>query len=289
MNEIYAKQILKIFANNPFESFNHKQIASRVGAHDKGSRQLVAATMQEMAEAKILVEDTEARGKYKINPKNINDDLLPKNYVVGTIDMKQTGKAYVIPQEEGREDILITPNNTRHALHGDTVKVLMFPQRKMRKPEGQVAEILHRARTRFVGIIQKQDRFAFMVSDSRSMVVDIFIPQNDLGGAEDGEKVLVEMTDWPERMNNPVGRVLKRLGKPGDNNVEMQSILAEYDFPLEFPAAAEKEAERIAQPTKKDYEGRKDFRKTTTFTIDPEDAKDFDDAPSFKTFSNGNV
>lgn len=289
MNEIYAKQILKIFANNPFESFNHKQIASRVGAHDKGSRQLVAATMQEMAEAKILVEDTEARGKYKINPKNINDDLLPKNYVVGTIDMKQTGKAYVIPQEEGREDILITPNNTRHALHGDTVKVLMFPQRKMRKPEGQVAEILHRARTRFVGIIQKQDRFAFMVSDSRTMVVDIFIPQNDLGGAEDGEKVLVEMTDWPERMNNPVGRVLKRLGKPGDNNVEMQSILAEYDFPLEFPAAAEKEAERIAQPTKKDYEGRKDFRKTTTFTIDPEDAKDFDDALSFKTLSNGDV
>ena len=289
MNDIYAKQILKIFANNPFEAFNHKQVASRVGAHDKGSRQLVASTILELAEAKILVEDGNARGKYKINPKNINDDLLPKNYMVGTIDMKQTGKAYVIPQEEGREDVLIAPNNTRHALHGDTVKVLMFPQRKMHKPEGQVVEVLQRARTRFVGTIQMQSRFAFMVSDSRSMVVDIFIPLNDLAGAENGEKVLVEMTDWPERLNNPVGRVVKRLGKPGDNNVEMQSILAEYDFPLDFPAEAEKEAERIAPPTEKDYEGRKDFRAVTTFTIDPADAKDFDDALSFRAMKNGHM
>ena len=289
MNDIYAKQILKIFANNPFEAFNHKQVASRVGAHDKGSRQLVASTILELAEAKILVEDGNARGKYKINPKNINDDLLPKNYMVGTIDMKQTGKAYVIPQEEGREDVLIAPNNTRHALHGDTVKVLMFPQRKMHKPEGQVVEVLQRARTRFVGTIQMQSRFAFMVSDSRSMVVDIFIPLNDLAGAENGEKVLVEMTDWPERMNNPVGRVVKRLGKPGDNNVEMQSILAEYDFPLDFPAEAEKEAEHIAPPTEKDYEGRKDFRAVTTFTIDPADAKDFDDALSFRAMKNGHM
>ena len=288
MNEIYAKQILKIFANNPFDSFNHKQISSRVGAHDKGSRQLVIATLQELAEAKILVADENARGKYKINPKNINDDLLPKNYLIGTIDMKQTGKAYVIPQDENREDVLISANNTHHALHGDTVKVLMFPQRKMHKPEGQVVEILKRARTRFVGIIQKQDRFAFLISDSRTMVVDIFIPLNELNGAQDGEKVVVEMTDWPERMNNPVGHVVKRLGQPGDNNVEMQSILAEYDFPLDFPKEAEKEAEKIVPPVEKDMEGRKDFRKVTTFTIDPADAKDYDDALSFRRMRNGN-
>ena len=288
MNEIYAKQILKIFANNPFDSFNHKQISSRVGAHDKGSRQLVIATLQELAEAKILVADENARGKYKINPKNINDDLLPKNYLIGTIDMKQTGKAYVIPQDENREDVLISANNTHHALHGDTVKVLMFPQRKMHKPEGQVVEVLKRARTRFVGIIQKQDRFAFLISDSRTMVVDIFIPLNELNGAQDGEKGVVEMTDWPERMNNPVGHVVKRLGQPGDNNVEMQSILAEYDFPLDFPKEAEKEAEKIVPPVEKDLEGRKDFRKVTTFTIDPADAKDFDDALSFRRMRNGN-
>ena len=285
-NEKISTQILKVFANSPFTAFNHKQISSKIGAYDKGTRQLVQMTILEMAEEKILVE--ESRGKYKINPKHINDDLLPKNYLIGTIDMKQTGKAYVIPQEEGREDVMIAPNYTRHALHGDTVKVLMFPQRKMHKPEGQVVEILHRAKTRFVGRVQKMEKFAFLVCDNRNMVVDIFIPLADLGGAEDGEKAVVEMTDWPDQMNNPVGKVVKRLGKPGDNNVEMQSILAEYDFPLDFPAEAEKEAAKIKAPTKKDTEGRRDFRKTLTFAIDPADAKDFDDALSFKRLKNGN-
>ena len=288
MNENLAKQILKIFANNPFDAFNHKQISSRIGANSKAERQEVIRTIQELAEQKHLVEDSH-KGKYKINPKSIDDELLPQNYVTGTIDMKQGGKAYVIPEEEGREDIQIAPNNTNHALHGDTVKVLMFPQRKMHKPEGQVVEIIKRAKTRFVGVIQKQERFAFMVSDSRTMPVDIFIHIDDLGGAENGEKVLVEMTHWPERMNNPVGKVVKRLGKPGDNNVEMQSILAEYDFPLDFPKEVEEEAKKIKKPAKKDLAGRKDFRDITTFTIDPADAKDFDDALSYRELSNGHV
>ena len=288
MNEQLAKQILKIFASNPFDAFNHKQISSRIGAGSKAERQEVIRTIQELAEEKHLVEDSH-KGKYKINPKSIDDELAPKNYVVGTIDMKQGGKAYVIPQEEGREDIQIAPNNTHHALHGDTVRVLMFPQRKMHKPEGQVVEILKRAKTRFVGVLQKQERFAFMVSDSRTMPVDIFIHADDLGGAENGEKVLVEMTDWPERMNNPVGKVVKRLGKPGDNNVEMQSILAEYDFPLEFPKEAEDEAKKIRRPTKKEMASRRDFRDVLTFTIDPADAKDFDDALSYRQLENGHV
>lgn len=288
MNEQLAKTILKIFVNNPFDAFNHKQISSRLGINTKRDRQEVIRTMQELAEQKQLVED-DHKGKYKINPKNINDDLVPHNYVVGTIDMKQGGKAYVIPDEEGREDIQIAPNNTHHALHGDTVRVLMFPQRKMHKPEGQVVEIMKRARTRFVGVLQKQERFAFMVSDSRTMPVDIFIHADDMGGAENGEKVLVEMTEWPERMNNPVGKVVKRLGKPGDNNVEMQSILAEYDFPLEFPKEAEDEAKKIRKPTKKEIASRKDFRDVLTFTIDPADAKDFDDALSYRVLENGRV
>ena len=279
------KTILKIYANNPFDAFNHKQIASRVGVHDKQTRQQVIATLQEFAENKILVE--EGYGKYRINPKNINDDLLPKNYVVGTIDMKQTGKAYVIPDEEGRDDVQIAPNYTRHALHGDKVRVLMFPQRKMHKPEGQVVEILHRAKTRFVGCIQRTDRFAFLVCDNHNMVVDIFIPIADLQGAEDGEKCVVEMTDWPDNMNNPVGRVVKRLGQPGNNDVEMQSILAEYDFPLDFPDEVEREAAKIKYKASA-AKGRKDFRKVTTFTIDPADAKDFDDALSYRQLKNGN-
>ena len=288
MNEQLAKQILKIFANNPFDAFNHKQVSSRIGANSKAERQEVIRTMQELAGQKHLVEDSH-KGKYKINPKSIDDELLPQNYVTGTIDMKQGGKAYVIPEEEGREDIQIAPNNTHHALHGDTVKVLMFPKRKMHKPEGQVVEIIRRAKTRFVGIIQRQERFAFMISDSRTMPVDIFIHIDDLAGAENGEKVLVEMTDWPERMNNPVGRVIKRLGRPGDNNVEMQSILAEYDFPLDFPKEVEEEAKKIKKPTKKEIASRRDFRDVTTFTIDPADAKDFDDALSYRELPNGHI
>ena len=288
MNEQLAKTILKVFANNPFDAFNHKQIASRIGAGSKAERQEVIRTIQQLAREKHLIPD-DHQGKYRINPKSIDDDLMPQNYVTGVIDMKQGGKAYVIPDEEGREDIQIAPNNTHHALHGDTVRVLMFPQRKMHKPEGQVVEIIKRAKTRFVGVIQRQERFAFMVSDSRTMQVDIFIHTDDLGGAENGEKVLVEMTDWPERMNNPVGKVIKRLGRPGDNNVEMQSILAEYDFPLDFPAEVEEEAKKLKKPTKKEIASRKDFRDVTTFTIDPTDAKDFDDAISYRELPNGHV
>ena len=288
MNEQLAQQILKIFASNPFDAFNHKQISSRLSLGGKAERQEVIRTMQQLVREKHLIED-DHKGRYKINPKSINDDLMPRNYVTGTIDMKQGGKAYVIPDEEGREDIQIAPNNTNHALHGDTVKVLMFPQRKMHKPEGQVVEILKRAKTRFVGVIQRQERFAFMVSDSRTMQVDIFIHIDDLAGAENGEKVLVEMIDWPERMNNPVGKVIKRLGRPGDNNVEMQSILAEYDFPLDFPSDVEAEAKKIRKPTKKEIASRRDFRDVVTFTIDPADAKDFDDALSFCELPNGHV
>ena len=281
------EKILRLFANDPFKSLNPKQVAARVGAYDKASRQEVTATILEMAEAKMLLR--EGRSNYKLNPQYLSEDMLPGNTVTGTIDMKQTGKAYVILQEEGAEDILIAPNLTNHALHGDTVRVLLFPRRKMHKPEGRVEEVLHRAKTRFVGRIKRSGNFAFLMPDNRNMVVDIFIPLADLAGAQDGEKCVAEMTDWPENMNNPVGKVVNRLGKPGDNNVEMQSILAEYDFPLQFPAAAEQEAQRIPQPTERDYEGRKDFRKVVTFTIDPADAKDFDDALSFRRMRNGHL
>ena len=317
MNEQLAKKILKVYVNNPFDTYNHKQVASRIGANSKAERQEVIRTIQQLVEDRHLVE-ADHKGKYKINPKKIDDSLVPRKYVVGTIDMKQSGKAYVIPQNpdsprqqgesldgpvsqrpedttpqsleaSAENDIQIAPNNTNHALHGDTVRVLMFPQRKMHKPEGQVVEILKRAKTRFVGVLQRQQRFAFLVCDSRTMPVDIFIHIDDLGGAEDGEKVLVEMTDWPERMNNPVGKVIKRLGHPGDNNVEMQSILAEYDFPLDFPADVEAEAKKIRKPTKKEIAARRDFRDVFTFTIDPADAKDFDDALSFRELENGRV
>lgn len=283
----YVKSLLKIFAKTPFDALNYKQVASRMGAFDKGSRKMIADTILSLAEEKILIE--ERKGKYKIDPKYINDDLLPQNYVVGTIDMKQTGKAYVIPNNDTMDDIMISANNTRHALHGDTVKVLLFPARRMHKQEGQVVEIIQRAKTRFVGRIQLQSHFAFLIPDNRSMAVDIFIPLDNLNNAQNGDKALVEMTEWPKHLNNPVGKVVQVLGKPGDNNVEMQSILAEFDFPLSFPKEVEKAADKISMDIpEEEIAKRKDFRSITTFTIDPADAKDFDDALSIRKLDNGN-
>ena len=215
--------------------------------------------------------------------------LLHSFVVVGTIDMKQTGKAYVIPNNDTMEDIMISANNTRHALHGDTVKVLLFPARRMHKQEGQVVEIIQRAKTRFVGRIQLQSHFAFLIPDNKSMAVDIFIPLENLCNARNGDKALVEMTEWPKHLNNPVGKVVQVLGKPGDNNVEMQSILAEFDFPLSFPKEVEKAADKITMDIPdEEIARRKDFRNITTFTIDPADAKDFDDALSIRKLDNGN-
>lgn len=283
----YVKSLLKIFAKTPFDALNYKQVASRMGAFDKGSRKMIADTILSLAEEKILIE--ERKGKYKIDPKYINDDLLPQNYVVGTIDMKQTGKAYVIPNNDTMDDIMISANNTRHALHGDTVKVLLFPARRMHKQEGQVVEIIQRAKTRFVGRIQLQSHFAFLIPDNRSMAVDIFIPLDNLNNAKNGDKALVEMTEWPKHLNNPVGKVVQVLGKPGDNNVEMQSILAEFDFPLSFPKEVEKAADKISMDIpEEEIAKRRDFRSITTFTIDPADAKDFDDALSIRKLDNGN-
>lgn len=283
----FATSILKTFATNPFQPLNYKQIASRLGITDKGSKEMIKNHLQQMLENEII-EQTD-RGKYKLNPKYLTSNIVPEHYVIGIVDMKQTGKAYVTC-ENGGEDIYINMNNTNHALDGDKVKVYLFPQRKKRKKEGQIVEILHRAKTSFVGIIQKQGRYAFLICDSISMPVDIFLDADELKGAKDGDKALVEITDWPQNANNPFGRVIKVLGRPGENDVEMQSILSEYNFPLFFPDEVEKEAERIPiEIPREEIAKRRDFRHITTFTIDPFDAKDFDDALSFRRLENGNV
>lgn len=283
----FATSILKVFAANPLSPLNYKQIASRLGITDKGSKEMIQNHLQQMFEDEII-EETD-RGKYKLNPKYLTSEIVPEHYIVGIVDMKQTGKAYVLC-ENGGEDIYINMNNTNHALDGDKVKVYLFPQRKKRKREGQIVEILQRAKTTFVGVIQKQGRHTFLICDSSSMPVDIFLDVNELKGGRDGDKALVEITDWPENAHNPFGKVIKVLGRPGENDVEMQSILSEYDFPLFFPDSVEKEADKIPLELPQDeIAKRRDFRQITTFTIDPEDAKDFDDALSFKRLENGNV
>jgi ribonuclease R len=210
-----------------------------------------------------------------------------KTYVTGTIDMKQAGKAYLLTDEKG-EDIFIAPINTGHSLHGDKVKVFLLPMRKGKKKEGQVIEILKRNKKQFVGTIEISKNYAFLIPDSSNMPVDLFIPLSGLNGAKSGQKVIGVITEWPPQSENPFGEVIKVLGNPGDNDVEMDSILAEFEFPLSFSPKAEKEAQHFRDVIpEEEIRKRRDFRNTLTITIDPADAKDFDDAISLKELPDG--
>ena len=278
--------ILSLFIADPLRLFNYKQISAKLAIKDKAGRDLVSTILAELLTEESIKEIRP--GKYKLNADHVFEQKDLSGTITGIVDMKNTGKAYIIPEDDG-DDIFIAPNNTYHALHGDTVKVQLFPKRKDRKPEGRIVEILKRDKEQYVGIIEVSKKFAFLVPDSRNMPVDIFIPVEYLKGARNGQKVVGRITDWPEHSKNPFGKITDVLGNPGDHNVEMQSILAEHDFPLAFPKNVEKEAEAI--PWKipaEEYKKRKDFRDTWTITIDPEDAKDFDDAISLKKLKSGN-
>ncbi|MDR0971390.1 MAG: ribonuclease R [Bacteroidales bacterium] len=278
-------QILKILSFSPEKPMNYKQIAAQMGRNDRAMQITIKNNIESLLEKEILIE--EDRGKYRIDTRFITTDLLPSNYVIGKVDMKQTGKAYVIVDNLS-EDVYIAPNNTNHALNNDKVKVYLFPRRKNRKLEGQITDVLERSQTRFVGSMQIHQSYAFFIPDAASMPVDIFIAKEDINGAKENDKVIVEMTSWNERANNPFGRVVEILGTKGENNTEMLSILAEYGFPLSFSEKVEKEAQKISEKiSKEEIEKRRDFRGITTITIDPYDAKDFDDALSFRVLDNG--
>lgn len=281
-----AATILSLFGSSPFKPLNYKQVSKALSIKDKAGKDLVFNIMTELAKEGKLIESKPY--KYTLSKELIREYGEKYETIVGRVDMKSTGKAYVTP-EEGGDDIFIAPNNTGQALHGDIVKVQLFPKRKNHKPEGEITELVERKKTDFVGVISISKQFGFLVPDSNNMPVDIFVPKEALNKAKNGEKVIVRMTDWPEGSKNPFGEVIKVLGKPGDNNVEMQSILAEYDFPLEFPKEVEKEVERIDHGiTKAEIAKRSDFRNITTITVDPADAKDFDDALSLQKLENGN-
>ncbi len=279
-----AKIILKLFAENPFKTYNNKQIAAILGIRDKAGKNVIFDILEELLQDGELQEVK--RGKYVMSPEKAAGILPEKHFMTGTVDMKSTGKAYIIP-DKGGEDVFIASNNVGHALHEDHVKVLIFPKRKNRKTEGQILEILERRKDTYVGILQLNKNFGFVVPDSASMPYDIFIPQSALKKGANGEKVIVKIIDWPEHSNNPFGEITEVLGKPGTNEVEMKSILADYSFPLSFPKTIEKDADKIkAGITPAEIAKRKDFRNVWTITIDPVDAKDFDDAISLRSLGN---
>lgn len=273
-----------LFLANPFKAFNYRQVSKMLGITDKVTRALVNQALESMTKAGSIIELN--RGKYKYNPELLADKIL-KTSVTGVVDMKQTGKAYIsVPELD--EDVFVAASNTGHALHGDTVKVHLFPMRKGRKTEGQIVEVVQRARTSFVGTVQISGKFAFLVPDDVSIPVDIFIPGESLRNARHGQKAIARMTDWPEHSKNPFGEIVQVLGQPGNNDVEMNSILATFDFPLQFKPETLKEAERIPVIiSAEDIASRRDFRDLWTCTIDPPDAKDFDDALSLRKTEGG--
>lgn len=281
----FAKAVLEIFVSNPFKGYNFRQLSHALGIADKASKQLVKEILGALETDGNIIETN--RGKYKLNPSYMGSGVV-KNIITGIVDMKQTGKAYIITEDLG-EDVFIAANNTNRALDGDKVKVRLFPKRKGRKTEGQIIEVIKRKRTHFVGIVEMSGKYAFLIPDDSNIPIDIYIPASGLNNAKNGEKAIARITDWPEHAKNPFGEITDVLGKPGEHDVEMKSILADKGFPVSFPKHVEKEAEKIpVEITQKEIRNRKDFRDVFTCTVDPEDAKDFDDALSLKKMENGN-
>lgn len=279
-NLVLTKLITDVFEKSDFKPLNYKQVASKLSLHDDESRELILEVLKEETRKGILTEPE--RGKFKLKQL--------KTFVTGRVDMTADGSAYIVSDEEFEEDIFVAPRKLRNALHGDTVKVYVYAKSKGRKKEGEVVEIIERAKMEFTGIIKLSERFAFFVPDDRKMLHDIFIPLDSLNEGKDQDKAIARIIDWPEDAKNPIGQIIHVLGKQGENNAEMNAILADYGFPLEFPADVEKQAEEITDIIpQEEIAKRRDFREVLTFTIDPADAKDFDDALSFMTLSNGNV
>ncbi|OAZ03398.1 ribonuclease R [Flavobacterium succinicans] len=275
----FSDKILKILAQNPNKGFNYKQIAATLELDDTQSRNQIIKDLKLLAAAKKIIE-TEP-GKYLVK-------AISQDYYEGTIDMTGRKTAYFIcPDFE--EDVFIPTNNLNRALDKDKVKVYVYNRRKGKRPEGEVIEVVERAKTDFVGVIDIQKNFAFVSTANPKMYTDIFIPKDKIGEAEHGDVVLVHIEDWPKRADSPFGRVEKVLGKPGEHDTEIHAILAEYGLPSEFPIEVETFAQKIDTTIQEsEIAKRRDMRDTLTFTIDPKDAKDFDDALSFKKLENGN-
>ena len=279
-NLVLTKLITDVFEKSGNKPLNYKQVASKLNLHDDETRVIILEVLKEETRKGILQEPE--KGKFILKQL--------KTFVTGKVDMTSDGSAYIVSDDEFEEDIYVAPRKLRNALHGDIVKVYVYAKNKGRKKDGEVVEILKRAKMDFTGIIKLSDRFAFFVPDDRKMLHDIFIPLDGLNGAKDGYKAIAKIVDWPEDAKNPIGEITHVLGKQGENNAEMNAILADYGFPLAFPDEVEKQAESIKEDiTAEEIARRKDFRQILTFTIDPADAKDFDDAISFQKLKNGNV
>lgn len=274
------KEMERFFAANSKKAFNYKQIGAALNIESTEGKNYIIRTLKQMEKDGMI--DEVMPGKYLA--------LLTTHFITGRLEITQRGAGFVIPEEGSgtTDDIYIGSENLNTGLHGDTVKINLFAKRSGSRVEGEVVEVLKRKREEFVGVVELGHNYAFVSPDDKRVPIDIFIPEGKINKAQNGEKVVARVVDWSNEHKNPIGEIIEILGKPGDHNTEMHAIIAEYGFANKFPDAVEKEAEKIPDAiTKDEIAKRRDFRKITTFTIDPEDAKDFDDALSIEEVEDG--
>lgn len=269
--------VVEFFNQDRKRAFNYKQVAHGVGATTTPQKQMIFQLLEGMAEQNFLIEVSP--GKYKANSRGTE--------VIGRFERRVNGKNHVITDDN--ESIFIAERNAMHAMDGDRVRVLVYAKRRGHDAEGEVVEIVEKTPQIFVGTLEVQKHFAFLLTDNKVLANDIFIPKTALKGGKTGDKAVVRITEWPDRARNPYGEVVDILGPAGENNTEIHAILAEFGLPYRYPEAVEKAANKIPDAiTDEEIAAREDFRQVTTFTIDPKDAKDFDDALSIRRLSNGN-
>lgn len=276
--QIVYNKISDIFRNNPTKSFNYRQISHAIGLNRKEDKNAVGDILLDMAEQKIIRQVSQ--GKFIAN--------ITAAYITGTIDRQSVAhKTYLVP-DDGSESVFIAERSMNRALNGDKVKVMLYPLRRKKELEGEVVEIIERARERFVGIIDSKHGVTILKANNKQLPMNIIIPPDKTKGAKNGQKCIAAITYWGDKYENPIGEIVDILGDTGNNNTEMHAILAEYGLPYSYPQEIEKEANKIPETiTEDEIKRRIDFRTTTTFTIDPRDAKDFDDALSIKDLGDG--
>lgn len=276
--EAMINAIINVFKSSPKEPFNYRQISSMIGVTNQVQKLQVVDILYELSSDNFISEID--RGRYRYNDWGTT--------AVGTFMRRQNGKNSFIP-EDGGTPIFVAERNSAHALNGDKVKIQLHAKRKGADPEGEVIEILESQQRSITGKLQVTKGLAFLITEDKTLANDIFIPKDKLKGGKTGDKAIVRITEWPEGAKNPLGEVVDILGTAGDNNAEMNAILAEFNLPYKYPANVEKAAEKISETIpEEEIAKREDFRGITTFTIDPKDAKDFDDALSARKLDNGN-
>ncbi|MGN1172530.1 MAG: ribonuclease R family protein, partial [Muribaculaceae bacterium] len=259
-------------------TYNYRQVSAGIDAKTPAMQRKVAMKLAEMAFDGEIIEV--APGKYK-NPQR-------GTIALGTFIRRANGKNSVLIDDDD-EAIFVAERNSMHALNGDRVKVNIAAHRRGAEPEAEVIEIVEKKEQVFIGTLRVAKTYAILLTDSKFLATDIIIPKQKLKGGENGDKAVVKITQWSNDSKNPIGEVIDILGKTGENTTEMHAILAEYGLPYKYPENVDKAAQKIdAGITPEEIAKRRDMRDVTTFTIDPKDAKDFDDALSFRILENGN-